>query len=278
MVTQTKLNNGIEIFHFQTGTVAVRPPHREFTGLIPPLRLPRILASNRWTDDMPITVWLIKSPEGNFLVDTGENINVFDEDYFGDAKPDAFINRRILKLKLTEELQINNQLAEIGVEPADIDAVVLTHLHLDHTDGLKFFPNRDVLVSKTEWTRPFGAATTTFPRGFTPKQITYEPTDTPFGSGYKLTKTITVVPTPGHTHGHQSVLVHDDEADYMLAGDVSFTDTQLLQNKRPGIIVDWPGGLKTYEKVRRYAAERPLVYLPSHDHETPNRLVNQITL
>ncbi|MEM7336705.1 MAG: N-acyl homoserine lactonase family protein [Chloroflexota bacterium] len=266
------LKNGIEIICFQTGTVAVHPPHREYQG-IPALRIPSIMLSSSWTIDLPITVWLIKSPEGIFLVDTGENVNFFDEDYFGTDKPTAFINRRILKIKLTEAEQINSQLSHLDLSEADVDAIVLTHLHIDHTDGLRFFPNSEVLVSETVWKRPFGAATTTFPQNFAPKQIEYAPSDSPFRAAYQLTKNITIVPTPGHTFGHQSIIVHDDEIDYMLAGDTSFSDVQLLQGKRAGIIIDWGAAKNSYEKIKTYAAEKPLVYLPSHDLNTTQRLM-----
>jgi glyoxylase-like metal-dependent hydrolase (beta-lactamase superfamily II) len=117
------LKNGVEIVHFQTGTVVVRPAHREYLGPSP-LRFPRILLSRQWTADHPISVWLIKSEQGSFLIDTGENIDVFADEYFGSDRAAAFIKRRILKLNVTEAEQIDAQLQLIGMSTRDIDAII----------------------------------------------------------------------------------------------------------------------------------------------------------
>jgi glyoxylase-like metal-dependent hydrolase (beta-lactamase superfamily II) len=153
-----------------------------------------------------------------------------------------------------------------------------THLHLDYTDGLKFFPGAEVLVSAAEWEKPFGATTTTFPPALAPTLLTYQRRDDPFRFGYKLTDYVEVVVTPGHTYGHQSVLVSDHAVDFLLAGDVSFSEEQLRGGQKAGIIVDWDAASRTYAAILSYAEQRPLVYLPSHDPATGSRLECQVVL
>lgn len=273
-MNSVQVSQTIKIYGFRAGSVSVHPAHRLYRGPTF-LRFPTILLERAWTEPLPIWVWLIETEAGRFLVDTGENVSVYDEDYFGEDKVSAFINRRILRLDITQAEQIDQQLQTINLTHADIDAVVLTHLHLDHTDGLRFFPKADILVSATEWRKPFGAAKTTFPAGLQPKLIDYNRDDSPFGYAYRLTNELTLVPTPGHTFGHQSVLVDAGAYRILLAGDTSFTEQQLLLNQKAGIILDWNQAGQTYDAIRAYARDKPLIYLPSHDPESGNRLANK---
>ena len=42
------------------------------------------------------------------------------------------------------------KLATIGVDPADVEHVVMSHLHLDHAGGLQFFPNANIYAQQSE--------------------------------------------------------------------------------------------------------------------------------
>ncbi|MEL7221512.1 MAG: MBL fold metallo-hydrolase, partial [Bacteroidota bacterium] len=93
---------------------------------------------------------------------------------------------------------------------------------------------------------------------------------------YSLTqsKDVLLVPTPGHTHGHQSVILRVGQYNIVFAGDASFTQAQIMRKKVAGICADKKVARKTIEKIQCFAQEHPMIYLPSHDLESTKRLLN----
>ncbi|MGD0800788.1 MAG: MBL fold metallo-hydrolase [Terracidiphilus sp.] len=88
---------------------------------------------------------------------------------------------------------------------------------------------------------------------------------------------VLVVPTPGHTPGHVSVVVQG-EPSFFLAGDVSFTQKLLLDGKVGGVTRDDAIALVTQDRILALADQGPLVYMPSHDREAVERLQQQTVL
>ncbi len=271
------LDDHTRIHAIPTGTVSVRPPHKEYHGLAG-LRFPAILADWHWTEAMPIWTWVLETAHGTFLIDTGEKVQVLDPAYLGGAGTPGWVSKRILKIGILPEQQLDAQLAALGIAVSDIDRVILTHLHLDHTDGLDFVADRPVLISKSEWDQPFGAVLDTFPKNLKKELVTYTADDSPFGAGLAITPEITIVPTGGHTLGHQSVIFRHDGKVYFFAGDVAFSQAQLLSGHRAGIILDWDGAKKTYQHIRSLAQNEPVVFMPSHDPASVTRMMNGVIL
>ncbi|MBW8484050.1 MBL fold metallo-hydrolase [Actinomadura sp. PM05-2] len=119
-------------------------------------------------------------------------------------------------------------LAEIGVAPEDVGTVVLTHLHSDHAggavaDGVPVFPNARHLVQERElsWLDAAGGPVLD---GVVRPLREAGALDAVAG-GTVLAPGVRVLPTPGHTPGHQSVLVGDDEL--LVAGDLVLHPVQL---------------------------------------------------
>lgn len=280
------ISERVRVHALRSGWVQVRPPHREHTG-IEALRLPSILLNSQWTEKMPVWMWLIEHPDGTFLVDTGENTHVHEPDYFGDAKGDAWVNRRILQLDIPPEEELGSHLQRLGIAENKIVAVILTHGHLDHTDGLRFLPSPEILFPKIEWEKPFGVAKTTFPAWLKPRFITHDATtslgeltakDNPFQAAHRIASGLYTIPTPGHTLGHQSVLLIENGTAYCFAGDVSFSEKQLLAGGVAGICVSPDAARETYSRFKTLAGRIPLVYMPSHDAESAQRLAKHQTI
>ena len=93
-----------------------------------------------------------------------------------------------------------SQLDQLGVKPTDIKFVAISHTHPDHIGNVELFPQAMLLVQKTEyeWPGPNGAVR------FKPEHPVskLEGDHDVFGDG-----TATLIATPGHTPGHQSLLV-----------------------------------------------------------------------
>jgi glyoxylase-like metal-dependent hydrolase (beta-lactamase superfamily II) len=121
---------------------------------------------------------------------------------------------------------------------------------------------------------PMGAIPGLWPENLEPTLIDYtnEPelgfAATPITSRGDLI----VVATPGHSYGHQSVLLRTSEADLFFAGDMVFSQQQLLDNAIPGISHRVGATRESKERVIRYAKSRPTVFLPAHDPAAPQRL------
>jgi glyoxylase-like metal-dependent hydrolase (beta-lactamase superfamily II) len=88
---------------------------------------------------------------------------------------------------------------------------------------------------------------------------------------------ILVIPTPGHTPAHVSVLVQGSPS-VLLAGDTSYTQGLLIEGKVDGVSPNEEVSRQTLSRIRELARQQPLVYLPSHDPESATRLVGGITL
>jgi glyoxylase-like metal-dependent hydrolase (beta-lactamase superfamily II) len=260
------------IHSLQIGSVQVKSTHRKLKGP-KSLRFATILADPTWTQPLPINVYLIEHSEGFILIDTGEMAQASQPDYYPN-----FIYRQILKLKIRPEEEAGPQLKEFGISTGDIRKVILTHLHSDHAGGLHHFPKAEILLSRMEYNSGFGQMRERWPNWFKPNLIDYrtEPVG-PFEQSFRLTKAgdVVIVPTPGHTAGHQSVILEREGISYFFAGDASFTEQELLDEQLAGISQNLDEARQTLRQIKRYVAQTPTVYLPAHDHHAKERLANK---
>lgn len=265
----------VKVHAVQTGTVAVKRSHltNPTAHFLTPFK---ISIDKHFTDFMPIWVWVIEHPEGVFVIDTGENAAVSTPGYFEPAgKLIARYNRRNLKFNISKENEIGHQLSTLGIEKKDIKNVVLTHLHLDHTDGIKDFPNAEFIVNADEYKNPSGHFPELVPDWFNPRTVTYENDSIDvFNRCYPITEAedLLLIPTNGHTKHHASVLFKTDDFDILFAGDVCYNQEQLMNRDLPGINVDYAKSRNTYDNILAYAERHKFIFLPSHDSNSAYRL------
>ena len=128
---------------------------------------------------------------------------------------------------------LDERLAELGVMPEAIEAVVMTHLHPDHTGGLlgpdgAAFPNAEIVVAETElahWTDP--ATRAALPEPMRPlvdalaaALAPYEGRVRTFEGDADVVPGLTAFPLPGHTPGHTGYRVTDGDGQLLVWGDV----------------------------------------------------------
>jgi glyoxylase-like metal-dependent hydrolase (beta-lactamase superfamily II) len=237
----------------------------------------RTIADRHWTDPLPIHAWLIEHEDGPILVDTGETARAGDPGYLPRWHP---YFRRAVRMHVTPDEELGPQLARIGLGPADVRTVVLTHLHTDHAGGLHHVAEHEILVDRAELRRAGGFRGQLngylphrWPAGVRLKAIDLD--DGPYGpfpKSMRLARGVHAIATPGHTRGHISVVVEDDAGPTILAGDVSYTEGLMLEGATDGVCPNPREAAETIGRMRELVTGSDATYLPSHDPESAARL------
>jgi glyoxylase-like metal-dependent hydrolase (beta-lactamase superfamily II) len=271
----------MRIHAIQTGTVMVKRRQRAGTGPSGPLRLLNTIRDSEWTPPLPIHAWLIEhDDEGLIVVDTGETARAAGPGYFPRWHP---YYRYAVRTFVSRRDEVDVKLRECGFEPADVRRVVLTHLHTDHAGGLYHFSKSELYVSSRELDAASGIAGRArgylnqhWPSWFapTPVEFTDDEPIGPFPHTHSLTAdgTVRLIATPGHTPGHVSVLVQDDDCFVFLAGDASYTQELMVAGVIDGVAPRVASARQTLQRINSFAMENPTVYLPSHDPQSSERL------
>jgi len=150
--------------------------------------------------------YLIKHAQGWFLWDTGIADAVA-------AMPDGLPAADPKAVTWHRPKTLAAQLGELGVKPSDIKAMAVSHTHPDHIGNVELFPTTMLYVQKAEYEWP---GTDNKPRFKTEHPVTLLEGDRDvFGDG-----SITILSTPGHTPGHQSLVVKlPKTGEVVLSGD-----------------------------------------------------------
>ncbi len=213
------------------------------------------------------------------VVDTGETARTSESGYFPWWQP---YFRLAVRMNVKPDEEIGPQMRASGLNPDAARKVILTHFHTDHTGGILHFPNSDFLVTADEYHGAQGFAgmmqgnlPNHWPEWFAPSFVQFESEAFgPFEESYAVTSAgdVVIVPTPGHTPSHVSVIVKVDGISYFLAGDTSYFEELLLERHPDGVSPNIEAAIGTMDKILRYAEAEPTVYLPSHDPLSEDRL------
>ncbi len=169
-----------------------------------------------------VGAWLVVSEGRTVLVDTG-------------------LGGRPSPRPLREPTALPSVIAEAGLSPAEIDTVVFTHLHFDHTgwntvdeDGaaVPLFPNGRHIVQRTEWdfwtssdelrtAAQYGNALAPIEAAGLIDLVEGE---------HAVTSEIVTVPTPGHTPGHVSFVVASGGERAYILGDAAHQPVQVTED------------------------------------------------
>jgi len=247
-------------------------------------RAGHVLIDPEWSGWVPIYAWLIEHDEGPILVDTGETARVHERGYHPRWHP---FYRLASQFQVAPHDEIGPQLREMGIRAKDIRKVVITHLHTDHAGGLAHLVDRPTWLHPRELSRAKGIGGRVqgylphrWPKWWNPEPLRFESLSLgPFREAMRLTTRgdVLAVPTPGHTPGHVSVIVRG-EPSIFIAGDTSYTEELLRQGVVDGVSPDEVVARETNQRILALAREQPLVYLPSHDPESADRLAHLATL
>lgn len=274
----------MRIHALQTGTVAIKEAQVEGRGAGIARQL-NMLRDTRWTEPLPIYAWAIEHPEGLIVIDTGETVRALEPGYFPRWHP---FYRRGVREWITAEEEIGPLLTRAGLSSHDVRRVVLTHMHTDHAGGLAHFPHAEILVTRKEYqmARGFGGRLVGYlpqhwPSWFAPRLVDFLPQPYgPFPAHLPLTAAgdVVLVPTPGHSAGHMSVILREAEQSIFFAGDTSYTQQLMLAGKIDGVSANENSARQTLQQIQNYTRSTPTIYLPSHDPASAARLAARQTI
>ena len=200
-------------------------------GVVPkPLWERRIVPDERNRIQLGMRCLAIEHESGVVLVDTGAGNKETDKFHDIYGLDNAGTNGRTL---------LEDGLAQVGVRPEDVAIVIDTHLHFDHAGGNTYkdaggevqlsFPNARYVVQRGEWVYATHTNERTagsyFPHNFAPVSAANR---FDFVDGEReIVRGIRVVPTPGHTPFHQSVLIESDGETAFYPADLTQTASHL---------------------------------------------------
>jgi N-acyl homoserine lactone hydrolase len=150
-------------------------------------------------------------------------------------------------------MEIAARLRSIDVDPASITFIINSHFHIDHCGGNATIPNATVVAQAREQEAAKDATDVGLfdPQDFATGHpvLTINGDHDLFGDG-----SVRIIPTPGHTPGHQSVIVKLPKGDVLLAGDCCYTQRNLDQMTLPGLTADKEAGMATLGQLVRLRA------------------------
>lgn len=190
-----------------------------------------------------------ESSMNQFLVNTGSKLVLVD------AGAGAFFGPTL-----------GNTVASLraaGYTPEQVDEVVITHMHVDHTgglahDGKRTFPNAVLRIARADldfWMNPANEAKS--PEGVRPSfpaaQKALKPYIAagklePFDGATQIVPGIRAVPAPGHTAGHTYFLVESKGQELLAWGDV--VHAAPVQFARPSVRIAWDSDDRAAEAAR----------------------------
>ena len=186
--------------------------------------------------DVSDNCYLIHHAKGWFLWDTGVTDAIADRPPAPPSDPAAIQWARPKKL--------SSQIAELGLKPDDIKFMAVSHTHPDHIGNVELFPTTMLFVQKAEydWPLPLGLGR------FKPEHpvTKLEGDHDVFGDG-----SVRLISTPGHTPGHQSLVVRlPKTGTLLLSGDATHFKENWENRRIPGGNVDAD---KTVGSMKRMA-------------------------
>lgn len=179
--------------------------------------------------------------------------------------PDALADKPMTNAlgTATRARKLIAQLAEIGVKPDDIAYVAVSHTHGDHVGNVDLFPRATLLIQKAEVDWAFAEGKTPPFRKDRPMRELTGDLDI-FGDGSAV-----ILATPGHTPGHQSLLVHLPRTGWIvLTGDAAHFKDNWDNDRVPSMNTSADQTHASHARLAAIVAEKKAMLWINHDQPT----------
>ena len=217
------------------------------------------------------TCWLVKRGNQWLLWDTGVPEATFNDPNGWSTLP------KLIVYHLDKTL--TGQLAEIGLKPLDVTYVAISHTHGDHIGNVGLFPDAEILLQRTEYEWIHGgngpnenvnqlmALARRLMGNPGHLRLIHGDLDV-FGDG-----SVTLVSTPGHTPGSQSLLVHLKNSGFIiLSGDVVHLEENFAKSRVPSLNTDKQASVESMEKIRQLITTYNATMFINHDKKQTDGL------
>jgi glyoxylase-like metal-dependent hydrolase (beta-lactamase superfamily II) len=217
--------------------------------------------------NIPYFFYLVQHPQGNVLFDSGGHPELIDD-------PRSRLGAAADDFEVTMEAgdDVVSKLREIGIAPADVGHVAHSHLHYDHAGGIEFFPEATHYVQRREL--EFAHWPPIYQRGLYVradfdhpvrwKELTGE--HDIFNDGR-----VVLFSTPGHTAGHQSLLVRLDSRAIILVADAAYLPRNMELGVLPAIVWSPDAMVDSWDRVRRHRDRHDAELIFTHDLAWPDK-------
>src|SRR5512132_2561196 len=196
--------------------------------------------------------YLIKHSKGLLLWDTGISDAVA-------AMPNGLVtaNGAIIQSRAKT---LAAQLSDLGVKPADVTYVAVSHTHGDHVGNIAQFPSSTVLIQGAEYDWAMaGQNKPAFVESQKIQKLTGD--HDVFGDG-----SVTIITTPGHTPGHQSLLVKLPKTGALvLSGDAVHFQDNWTHKRVPSMNTSKDQSLASLERLAKVLADEKATLWINHD-------------
>ncbi len=242
-------------------------------------RASRLLAALRpggETVHAPCLAYAVRHPAaGTVLIDTGmhRDAGISLRRDFGAPMGLVFRGLRPVQMPFDEQLRA------LDIAPEGVERVLMTHLHVDHTSGMRLLPNARFTCSREEWAAAHGrlALGSGYVAHHLPPRARMELLDfdrdgEPYATFARTIDllgdgSIRLISTPGHTVGHLSILLRlGDGRQVLVVGDAAYTLRNIREGVLPLLTADDAAALRSMGEIAAFAEREPAAILvPSHD-------------
>lgn len=212
----------------------------------------------------PYFLFLIDHPQGRVLFDTGLNPK-----WKGPGESDENTPAVVMR----DDDDVVSKLGTLGLRPVDVAHVIVSHLHFDHAGGLRFFPHARIYAQQSEIRFAYWPATyqrTLYDRDDFDHDLQWVELIGErdlYGDG-----SIVITPTPGHTPGHQSLVVRLQSGTYVLVGDAHWLPEKMRERRIPGIVWNSDAMVESWYRLEEIERKEEATLVFTHDLEFSARM------
>jgi N-acyl homoserine lactone hydrolase len=209
----------------------------------------------------PYFIYVVTHPAGNVLFDSGPHPTLRTNPH---SRLGAVANS--FEVRMLEGDWLVPRLATIGMTPADISHVVQSHLHFDHAGGLEWLKHSKIYVQRDELN--FARNPPRYQQGiFVPMDfehdlewIELDGAHDIFGDGR-----LHIIPTPGHTKGHHSLLVRLRSRPVFLLGDATYLVSKMRDRLLPAVMWSPDAFMSTWNIVEEIERKEGALLVATHE-------------